>query len=295
MSEPRLVETADPEEVFTALADGTRMAILHALWEAEEGTASFSELREAVGMRDSGQFNYHLDKLRDRFVRKTDDGYRLTLAGMQVKGAVFAGAYTMEGSVEPFELDEPCPACGGVRTFHYEDERVEITCGDCGFSDQAGIAPGVFVGYDREAFPDVAGRYFRTIVRRVDDGFCWVCDGRIEPTIQAAGETDDDAEASGPDLANLPVVRFDCGRCGESVVVDLGVVFLDHPAVVSFLYERGVDVREESFWTFSARNTDRASFRSRDPVRAGVTYSTDGDALTLVVDGDLAVVDIEGP
>ena len=37
---------------------------------------TFSELREAVGMRDSGQFNYHLDKLLGTFVRVTEEGLR---------------------------------------------------------------------------------------------------------------------------------------------------------------------------------------------------------------------------
>ncbi|MFT4933083.1 MAG: DNA-binding transcriptional ArsR family regulator, partial [Natronomonas sp.] len=69
------VTETEAEEVFAVLADDTRVAILQALWETEDYEASFSELRDAVGMRDSGQFNYHLDKLVGPFVAKAEDGY----------------------------------------------------------------------------------------------------------------------------------------------------------------------------------------------------------------------------
>lgn len=71
-----------PADAFAALSDSNRVAILEALWEADGHEASFSDLRSAVGMRDSGQFNYHLGKLTDQFVRQTDDGtYALSVDG----------------------------------------------------------------------------------------------------------------------------------------------------------------------------------------------------------------------
>jgi hypothetical protein len=58
------------------------LSILLGLWEAfepftEENAVSFSELRDRVGTRDSGQFNYHLDQLTGHFIRATDSGYEL--------------------------------------------------------------------------------------------------------------------------------------------------------------------------------------------------------------------------
>jgi len=123
MSEPEFVQKADPEEVFAALSDDTRVAILRALWDADEQVLSFSELREAVGIRDSGQFNYHLGKLVGQFVRETDDGYTLTRAGIQINGAIEAGAYTVEASLDPIDLDSPCPTCDSDRTLPAVDVR----------------------------------------------------------------------------------------------------------------------------------------------------------------------------
>jgi hypothetical protein len=289
MSGTKIVEAVDPAEAFAALSNETRVDILRALWETDGEEATFSELREAVGMRDSGQFNYHLDTLTDRFVVRSDDGYRLTLAGEHVVGSLLAGAYTMEGTVDPIPLDEPCPFCGGAQTFRYEDETVVIDCDDCKVKSHSPVPPGVFSGYDVEAFPTVAERYLRTILRKADDGFCPICEGRMEPTVLAEMPTDDPEREPPERFRDFPMVRYACDRCGQQLTTQLGAALLDHPAVVAFHHENGVDVRDESFFRFVATDRESVDIRQRDPLRASVTYTADGDDLTLVVDGDLDV------
>ena len=85
-------------ESLALLSDERRVAIVRELAAAgavpgSTVTISFSELLERVGIRDSGQFNYHLGRLRGRFVDRTDDGYRLTPTGAAV-------GETILGSVE---------------------------------------------------------------------------------------------------------------------------------------------------------------------------------------------------
>ena len=291
MSETRPVETGEPEEAFAALSDETRVDILRALWNAEDREATFSELREAADVADSGQFNYHLDKLVGRFVQKTDDGYELTLAGLHVNGAIRAGAYTMEATIDPVEIDHPCPSCGGVRRFRYEDETARIDCADCAFTLSSPVPPGVFADYDRETAPTVASRYFRTIIGQVSDGFCWYCHGPVELTIRslaAASEVEIPEE-----LADLPFAHFECERCAADITSDLGSALVDHPAVGGFYFDHDVDVRERPFHTFNALDPDRSEIRQRDPFRASVTFSVDSDSLTLVVDENGDVVDVE--
>lgn len=106
------------------------MGILRALFAEPYAPQSFSTLREHVGERDSGKFNYHLGKLVGRFVRKSDDGYELTLAGWQIIGAVLSGAYTASGTIDPIDLTVSCPACEGTVRLTYEDERVTVACLD---------------------------------------------------------------------------------------------------------------------------------------------------------------------
>jgi len=293
MSDPEFVETTEPDEAFAALSDETRVAILQALWDAEEHEATFSELREAVGVRDSGQFNYHLGKLTDEFVRGTDDGYELTAAGAQVVGAVEGGSFTMVGSIEPTTLDEPCPACGGERTLRYEDDLLAIECENCDMSAQGTVPPGALADADTDSVSELATRYFRNVIRTVDGGFCLYCDGPIEATVTTVDERAP-PDATVPErFRDLPFVEYVCGRCGEEVGSDLGLALLSHPAVGGFYYDHGVDVREDSLWKFVAWNTDSAWVERREPFRAVVTYGADGDTLRLVVDDELTVHEVE--
>jgi len=293
MGEPDLTDSVDPAAAFAALSDDTRVDILRALWAADDHRLGFAALREAAGVADSGQFNYHLDKLVGRFVRKTDDRYELTPAGMHVNGAVTAGAYTMDGEMDPVELDDTCPACGGARTFRYEAETAVIECPDCAVSLAATVPPGVFVDYDREDAPRVAARYFRTIVGQVTNGFCAYCDGPVDPTVATIATLADDDEVPPEAPTDLPLVRYDCQRCAGEVTSDLGSAFVEHPAVAGFHYEHGVDVRERPFYRFAALTADRAALRERDPVRASVTYAVGDAELTLVVDETGEVRDVE--
>lgn len=86
---------ADPElaKVFGLLSDETRLDIVRALAERnfeESGRPclSFSELRDRVGVRDAGRFNYHLAQLRGSLVEKTPEGYALTDRGVTVGALV---------------------------------------------------------------------------------------------------------------------------------------------------------------------------------------------------------------
>ncbi|WP_276260176.1 winged helix-turn-helix domain-containing protein [Haloglomus litoreum] len=303
MTDSRFVERTDPDEVFALLSNDTRVRTLRALWEAEDRTATFSELREAVGMQDSGQFNYHLDELVGRFVARTEDGYELTRAGKLINGAIEAGAYTSEGSIDPLELEEPCPTCGGARTFRYEDETVRVECDACPVSYRFGVPPAAFAGHDREAIPDVASRHLRTKVDRTTSGFCPFCDGPVTPAVTPVPEIDPDAdggdehehaaEALSERPEDIPWVRYTCRQCGAEPTVGLSLAFVGHPAVVSFHYTRGVDLEERDVWDFAEADPDHQVVRSREPFRASVTYEADGDTLTLTVDEDMAVVDIE--
>lgn len=67
--------------IFALLSDETRLRIVRALAAADPEPLGFTALRERVGARDAGRFNYHLGRLRDRLVEKTADGYVLTEAG----------------------------------------------------------------------------------------------------------------------------------------------------------------------------------------------------------------------
>lgn len=112
-------------DALEVLGNEIRMDIVRELAEADE-PLSFTELRERVGLRDSGQFNYHLTRLCSYFVRDTGDGYELGHAGTRlVATAGVAEASTGNGDSSATTgtssptadgaedgLVDVCPVCG---------------------------------------------------------------------------------------------------------------------------------------------------------------------------------------
>lgn len=289
MDDSPVAETVGPEEAFSVLSDATRIEILQALWEADRAV-SFSELRETVGVADSGQFNYHLDRLTDQFVRKTDDGYALAAAGIRVVGAILGGAYTMEGSTDPITLEEPCPNCGSEWTYRYEDEFAQLDCEACPVTVRYPIPPGTFVGADPAEMPERSERYLRALIERLRNELCPYCDSEIRPQVTIRSPPED-----ADDRVEMPLVEYDCLRCAGDIVTDLGTPLLDHPAVVGFHYERGIDVREPAFWSLWAFDPDLTTVEETDPLRVTVRFEVDGDRLSVTVDETMTVLAVDEP
>ena len=123
-------ERLTPEEAFAVLGDETRTEILRVLGESDS-RMSFTAVRNAVGIRQGGQFNYHLDKLVGHFVMKTDDGYELRQPGRSVVEAVLSGAVTHEPVLAPTDVEVECRLCGASIQVSYRSERVELYCTEC--------------------------------------------------------------------------------------------------------------------------------------------------------------------
>jgi hypothetical protein len=111
------------------------MTILRALAEApyeeHEGTLTFSELRDAAGIQDSGQFDYHLDTLVGQFVERTDEGYSLTYPGELLYRTVIAELFTRQTELEPRTIDSDRFDCGAQLEREYDGTVLRITCSDC--------------------------------------------------------------------------------------------------------------------------------------------------------------------
>lgn len=288
-SEPAAApDEAETAEAFGAVANETRLAILRALWDAE-GPQSFSDLRSAVGLRDSGRFNYHLGELVGRFVREAtptehhDSGYKLTYAGEQVVGAVHSGVYGGDANLDPFEAG-PCPECDATLVATYEDETVDVTCEGCDITvTQFGAPPTLLRGFDREELPLAFSHWVQSLIERTRRGFCPQCSGRVHPGL--ARELQESVGLYG--------ARFDCEVCDATVMGALGAVVFDHPAVVRFHADHGVDLREDPLWTVPWLLDEPATVESEDPLRVRLDAEIDGDRLTLTLDESLAVVAVD--
>jgi DNA-directed RNA polymerase subunit M/transcription elongation factor TFIIS len=267
----------DAEEAFAAVADEVRLRILRALYDAD-GPVSFSDLHDRVGVEDSGRFNYHLGKLRDRFVERGDDGYDLTYAGVRLVGALHSGVYTEERTVDPTPVDGDCPDCGGALYASYADERGRVACEDCGMSVVSSGLPAGFVDGREDDLPAALDGYVRALGRQFTAGFCPACLGR---TVGRLEEQDRGLRAI-----------YECQRCEQVLRGDVEQVVVEHPAVVTFYRNHGRDVRARRLWEFEALTGEAVTEPDGEP-RARVTVELDGDVLALDLDASLDVVAVD--
>lgn len=273
----------DPEEAFMLLGHELRVAVLLALWRAENNRLPFAELRQQVGESDSGKFNYHLKQLVGRFVGKSDDQYRLLYPGHRVVDAIHNGVFHRQTAVSDVDISGTCFDCGGPLRFDYDTvDLARVSCRDCGRTI-------VEYPYDPGGLTDRAGddlarafdRRTRLMWARAYADVCPVCSGRVDARfVEGLPE-------SVPSVRDHPVVAgFDCTQCSFYGNLPVGTALLTHPAVQGFCYENGLDVREARMWDLPfVVDPAAVTVLGRDPWRVAVSVTAGGESRTAVLAG----------
>lgn len=287
-------ETPTPAEAFAAVSNETRLSILKALAEGLRDV-SFSELRAAVGMADSAQFNYHLKRLQPQFVLKTAEGYRLRYAGKQVVRAIVVGTFTTDLTRGPFEVPGGCVSCGAGLQATYEDEMLAVECRSCDrlHSKMAFPSSGL---RDRSegALLDAYDRWVRAEYSLVSDGVCSNCGGPMESTLVTAedvhGYACGDEGAEGFEVG----VNHHCDQCDAHVGAAVGMGLLYEGEVVAFYADHGIDLADVRYWELPWTVSDRYTTVEReDPWRIVVAIPLEEEALRVTLDESLAVEAVE--
>ncbi|WP_423743754.1 helix-turn-helix domain-containing protein (plasmid) [Haladaptatus sp. SPP-AMP-3] len=270
-----------PEKAFSLLGNDTRIEIIQALWDADD-PLSFSELHDRVGIRDSGQFNYHLNKLVGLFVRQTDEKYEPTYAGFRIMGAILSGTYTQRAEAETFALDTYCPDCGTELIAEYEEETVRVRCETCERNRSTfGLPPGAFEGRNETELRQTFERWLLNVFSLMADGVCLNCSGKTVGSLVTESEYFADEQEAG--------IEFLCERCGDYAAGNVGTYLLEHPAVVAFHYDHGIDLTDYPVWELEWPRPGNARIVSEDPLLVECVIELDGDELRLSVDGELTV------
>jgi hypothetical protein len=279
-------ECVSPAEAFSIIGNETRLSILEALWAADSRPVRFSRLHERVGIRDSAQFNYHLDKLTGQFVVRTEEGYDLRNAGERVVQAVLAGSFNEHPQLEPFTIDSPCTRCNAPLRVHYEDEQLTIECPSCGRGHGTyTFPPGGLHDRSHEEILTAFEQSVRHLHCLAADGVCPACSGRMRTTITHDGEC-----CLGVGLRADHV----CEQCNHSLCSAVGLSLLDHSAVVAFHSDHGIDLSSTPYWHLEwCVSDDRTTVLSEDPWRLRVEIELDDETLSVVLDGDLTVLETE--
>lgn len=280
-------QRVDPADAFAALSDPLRVDILRELATAHrEGAVEpvgFADLRKRVGVRDSGRFRYHLNELRDNFVRKDDGGYRLTVTGGETVAAILAGTYTHGGALGPEPIDSECSVCDASAVAVYRDGRCGVTCEHDHSLFAWSLPPAAAADATLPEVVSLAELYARQAIERALAGVCPKCSAPVEPRIvtEHDGPESGDTEPAGP----LPGLRVSCDTCGGRLVGPVGFCLLVDPAVAAFYrrHDRPLDALHVWEPVFVA-DDETVSVVDRDPLRVAVSVTLDGETLTVTVD-----------
>lgn len=279
------MDTRNPsKDVFSLLGNELRMSILWTLWENSNEPLSFSDLRQEVGVSDSGQFNYHLNKLVGTFVSRTENGYELSMAGWSVIGAILSGVYDESASVDPIPIDARCPECGSEIEAEYKDERVTVKCtnSECGkVVSNFHYPSGALGDYERGELPFVFERWIRSQYSRVVSGFCPNCEGKMEHKIEFPEE----------DTKTKIGLKYRCERCHDEVKASVGTHLLNHPAVISFHYDHDINLKEVPFWDLDWLREENTEIVSDEPPRIRTEIKLDNEVLELTLNENLDIIE----
>ncbi|WP_440990748.1 ArsR/SmtB family transcription factor [Haloarchaeobius baliensis] len=285
------VESADVRDVsdaFAVLGDETRVAVLEALVEArregpEQRALTFSELRERTGVTDSGRFNYHLGKLRGRFVEETDEGYVLTYAGREVVGAILGGTYDTDVQLEPEPLDDPCPMCDTELVARFDDGDLDVTCENDHTVLRTSVTPGAATDRSMHELLSLATRRTYARIELLAGGICPECSGRVDREI---GEPDVDVQVEYS-------YETSCERCGAFTRSSAGAAVLRDQTFIAFCDAHDIDIADRLPWTLPFLTDGETVQTGEDPPRYRVRVEADDERLDLTLDERGVVVDTE--
>lgn len=308
-----------PDDAFAVLGDETRIQILQALGETDD-PLSFTELRNRVGIRQGGQFNYHLEKVVGHFVAKTDAGYVLRQPGRRVVQAVLSGAVTEDPGLENTVIDEECWWCGDPIVVRYKQERLDLYCtgcegtyGDAGTRRPSQMAATVStvpdnLGYLGTFFLPPTGMRNRTPedayrvgmawemleYLAISSGICPRCSGAVGTSVRVC-TTHDDVDGLCADCGNKKAVHLhvDCRNCIYRNQGTFVYLLYGTPELMAFLTTHGASLLspDSEIHLFRVAGSYDEDIVSVDPFEAKFTFTVDDESLTVTVDDDFDVVD----
>lgn len=305
--------TLEPDEAFAVLGNETRMEILQALSGSNDPMA-FSELRDQVGVSDSGQFNYHLDKLKGHFLEGTDDGYTLRRAGERVVESVLSGAVTEAPRIEPTTIDRDCPLCGAPVRVSYQQEWAAMSCTECegiyGVSGASGddVAESMEQGYLGGQPLPPAGIEARTpaeVLEAADTwssvetlaastGMCPRCSAKLDRSLRIC-ENHDASDGLCEECDRQHAVQIDrsCTNCpyhGEGAAV---IAIAANTDLLAFQTTHGLNPVLPTTKFYDTMWDYDEELVSLDPFEARFTWTADGDSITLSIDEKPSVINVE--
>ncbi|WP_339102635.1 winged helix-turn-helix domain-containing protein [Haloterrigena salinisoli] len=284
----------DPEAVaesLSALANPLRVRILLALAETRRPNwdhrgMSYSDLRSAVDVEDGGRFNYHVNELRDRFVRREEGRYWLTTAGSRVVDEIYARTFSGGHESVSGPLEWTCPAGGKRLEAAVDNGVITASCPEHGVLFDMMLSFGSPRNRDPDELFAWANRRALWYLESVSWDVCPHCAGRFgEATITThSPEPGSRLETFGLDASTLVMAEMRCRQCGVSFRIPAFYYALTRAPTVAFLHDHGIDYRTPEL-EYGSTAWDCESEALEDGVL--VRFEIDGDRFEIELDGAL--------
>ncbi|QPV63384.1 hypothetical protein I7X12_01750 [Halosimplex litoreum] len=279
---------SSPRAAFELASNDTRMAILHELAEAFRESpidpfVAYSDLREGVGVRDKGNFNYHLDRLGD-LVTEGSDGYAVSSVGLTVVSAVASGSLDPDWTWGPADVPGECSFCGDALALRYENGHLLLTCGVDDHALLFPVSPSLLDGHEGDALLERVAVVLTHQAEGIRRGVCPECEGDLTPGIVPEPKPEQDGY----------FFHGDCRGCGFQHGFPVGAAALSHPEVVAAYATEGIDLRATPFWTLEWCRVGAETVVAEDPLRVRVDVRLPEEMLIVTLDGDADVVSVEG-
>lgn len=287
---------------FSLLSHELRLGILEAFfdrWTAldpdsmtetkSERGMSYSELMDAVGIEDSGKFNYHLQQLRGVYVEKVGEQYVPTASAIALYQTVLANRPTEMVERTTFDIGMGCPYCAGEVVGRYEQESLTVECVDC--EEWWGLTYG---------FPKngLRGRSGTDVLEALENRAMYdIGLARTGQCPACAGHTTVEMPRERLDGDRYPTAEFTCQTCSWVATIDVLNALRFVPQVSRALTEAGLFPEDE--WGENGESDDGATtvttpdvtghVDSEDPFRVAITVETDDATVRMLVSDDLGV------
>ncbi len=274
-------------EILAAIGNEHRIAILYELQQAyrhDRSSLPYATLKRRIGVRDSGNFNYHLQQLVGRFVFQADNGgYALTYAGRKIVSALSAGIFTEQAGERRFDAPGTCYACDKASLIaRYEQERLYITCQSCGEEVFHGPFPPAPVAH-RDDRLRAFERWSRRWNALATTGTCPECGSEMNTTLTTQEPTTSIGNVSHRFL-------YTCTNCWARVYLPIGCAVRDHPSVIGFHTTHDVELDTQPLWDlpwalsceYTTFDSDQSCVHLRIPIETDELHLSVNDSGTIV-------------
>lgn len=307
----RWVDSPAGNKAYQLLSDGTRLEILRALWEdhdpREPTPMRFTELRDRVNVSDPGRLNYHLKKLTEHFIRRTDDGYELREAGKRVIRVVIAGTATDDVTIDPVSIDVSCIFCNGPTILEYQGGQLLHWCTSCTARCVVGYPSSLLSSEELpsagliDRTPEEVYRSNRTWIKHregsVMEGVCPDCSGPVTvETLRICDDHHPDPEdkkvCDGCGSIYWGMVHLACEVCRSRWQIATLFYPTTHPAVIAFYYDHGIEFDSASHEKRVTLLDYQEEVITEDPLRIRTTIPLMGDELRITFDNQMSVIEV---